>query len=341
MKINTLAFQEALTIVEPGLASKEFFEQTKSFAFKNSHVITYNDDISISHPIDRLDFEGAIKAKLLYKYLGKIDSKEIEVSINRNEFYIVSGQSKACFNLQSEVKLPLDEQIVLRGDWKQLPENFIKYVGFALFSCFKYTFNPALNCIHITKEGIIESTDSDRITRCELGEEMPVTTFLLPLDSAVEVVKLNPLYISEPNNGWVHFKTELGTVISCRVFKGKFPNCLPYFVLEGKELTFPNEFEECLERAMVFSKRDYILDECIYITVKNNLFKLEAKGRGWFEEEQSIEYQGEPIHFEITPYLIKEIIKETQTCLYNEKRLKFEGEGWQHILQLRNRTKSH
>ena len=53
---------EALEIVKPGLASKEHIEQSTCFAFKNGKVMTFNDEISVSHPVEGLDgLEGAIK----------------------------------------------------------------------------------------------------------------------------------------------------------------------------------------------------------------------------------------------------------------------------------------
>ena len=63
---------QALTIVKPGLSSKDVIEQANSFAFIDGRIITYNDELSISHPIPGLAIEGAIKADVLYGLLSKI-----------------------------------------------------------------------------------------------------------------------------------------------------------------------------------------------------------------------------------------------------------------------------
>ena len=55
MKKNDLV--EALEVVKPGLANKDLIEQTTSFAFINGNVVTYNDEISISSPIEDLEIE--------------------------------------------------------------------------------------------------------------------------------------------------------------------------------------------------------------------------------------------------------------------------------------------
>ena len=335
MIINKAKLLEALEIVKPGLANKELIEQSTSFAFINGKVVTYNDEISISHPVEGLELEGAILAENLYKFLGKIKKEEVELSVEGNEIVLTSGRSKAGLTLQSEVKLPLDEEVATIGKWKTLPADFLKFVSFAMTSCGKEMSKPILTCVHVDESGVIESTDSNRITRCHLESGMPVKSFLLPATSAADMIKLKPNKISE-GKGWIHFKTEAGTIISCRVFEDAFPNCEPHMKVKGTEVTFPTSIEECLDRAMVFSKRDHILDESITIIIQSKKLTLKAKSTsGWFEETLNIKFDAEPITFEITPYLLKGILKETQSFIFSLNKLKFAGEGWEHIMALR------
>ena len=75
MKIERLKLLEALKIVEPGLASREIFEQTNDFAFIKGQVITYNNEVSISHPVEGLDnIQGTVRADKLYQLLGKLET---------------------------------------------------------------------------------------------------------------------------------------------------------------------------------------------------------------------------------------------------------------------------
>ena len=69
MKLNKTDLQKALEIVKPGLANKEMIEHSTSFAFIGGRVVTYNDEISLSHPVEGLEIEGAIHAEELYKLL--------------------------------------------------------------------------------------------------------------------------------------------------------------------------------------------------------------------------------------------------------------------------------
>jgi hypothetical protein len=63
---------KALEAVKPGLANKEMIEQSTSFAFMEDRVVTYNDEISISHPLKGIPIVGAIKADELYAFLSKV-----------------------------------------------------------------------------------------------------------------------------------------------------------------------------------------------------------------------------------------------------------------------------
>lgn len=328
----------ALEIVKPGLASKEMIEQSTSFAFINGRVVTYNDEISISHPVEELEISGAVQAEELHKLLNRLKEDEIEVEIKGNEFLLESGRTKAGLTLQEEIKLPLEE-IGETGRWKTIPEDFLKYVRRAMATCSNDMSRPVLTCVHVNTEGIIEGSDGFRITHCQLGNEMPVKTFLLPASAAVQVVQIEPMQIAI-GNGWIHFRTEKDTILSCRVFEDKFPDTSSFMKVEGVEITLPKQIDEILERAAVFAKRDHFLDESVTITIENKHITVSSKSdAGWFTESARIRYNDSPITFSITPYLLQDILKETKVCMICENRLKFEGAGWEHITTLRGDVK--
>ena len=336
MKIIKSDLLGALEIVKPGLANREIIEQVTSFAFINGMVVTYNDRISIAHPVPGLELEGAVVADNLYKFLSKIKDEEIELEVEGNEIIITSGRSKAGLTLQSEIKLPLKRELETKAKWKDLPENFVEGMKFVMSACSKDMSMPIYTAVHVNKEGYVEGTDRYRIAHFELSSEMPVETFLLPATSAVEVVKLQPTKIAE-GGGWMHFQTEEGTIISCRIYAEEFPSSKAFLKMEGAKLILPKTVEEVLDRAMIFAKRDHLLDESVDITVSNNRLKVSAKAEaGWFKEETNMRYEGDPIMFSIAPYLLKGILSKTQGCEITSNKLKFEGEGWKYITTLRN-----
>ncbi len=337
MQINKNQLSYALERVKPGLASKEIIEQSTSFAFLDGRVITYNDELHLSHPVEGLQLEGAIQADVLYKFLSKIKKDDIEVETKGSEIVFVSGRTRAGITMIAEVKLPLKEDVSQRGKWKDLPENFSKLVGFAMTSCSKNMSTPVLTCVSVKKSGLVYATDQYRITKCDMKTDMPVKDFLLPASSAVEVVKLNPDKIAE-GKGWIHFQNEEGTIISCRIMEESYPEIDKHLVVKGEKIVLPKTINEVLDRAMVFAKRDHMLDEMVTITIADKKFIISSKGEGgsgWFEEDVNFKYDGKPVAFGITPYLLKGILTETQACVLSKDKLKFEGEDWIYVTLLR------
>ncbi len=337
MKINKEQLLKALEIVKPGLASKELIAQSTSFAFINGRVITYNDEISISHPIEGLELEGAILAENLYKFLGKIKKDDVEFEVTGNEIILTSGRSKAGLTLQSEINLPLDEEIAEVGKWFPLPKDFIENIKFVMTAASKDMSQQILTCVHVNENGYVEASDGYCGARQNLSSEMPIKSFLIPAANVVDMVHLNPTRISE-GKGWIHFRTREGTIISCRIYdKDVFPSMVTFFQTEGVQLLLPNSINEALDLAMVFAKRDHILDEVITISLQYKLLEISAESEsGWFKEELEIKYEGNLVTISITPYMFKGILAKTQAGILSSKKLKFEGEGWIYVAMLRS-----
>jgi hypothetical protein len=336
MKVDKKLLQHALEVVRPGLADKEIIEQTTSFAFMKDRVVTYNDEISISHPIPGLDLTGAIQADKLYSLLGKLKKDEIEMTLQENEIILECGRVKVSLAIQSEIKLPLDDVSKI-GKWHDLPDNFLKFMSFAMASCSRDMSQPILTTVHVNKSGFIEASDSNRLTRCQLEKELPVKTFLIPAQSTADIVKLKPTKIAEGKvPGWMHFQTNEGTIMSCRIFNDdEYKDTSPYLNVEGVEVTFPASIEEVIDRAAIFAKREHVLDESIDIKLEKNRLKIHSECTGSkFDEEINMDYKDIPTKFSIKPYLLKGILSETKTFILCETRLKFEGQDWLYITAL-------
>lgn len=325
---------QALTIVKPGLSNKDVIEQASSFAFIDGRIVTYNDEISISAPIPGLEIEGAIKAEILYGLLSKIKGDEIDIQVTGNELLIKSGRTKAGITLQEEIKLPLEE-IAIRTKWKALPEGFSKYLAFAADACSSDMSNAKLTCVHVTEEGLLQSSDNYKIVQVDLKAKMPVKNFLLPAASAKIVAKMNPVKISE-GEGWIHFKTEAGTTIACRVYEDEYPKISHILKVQGQEVTFPVNLSKVLERAGVFAKRERTSEESVEIELTEKRLIVKATSdNGWFTESLNIEYPGMPMQFVITPYLLKDILSETLECVVGDNRLSFSTDDWVYVSALK------
>ena len=334
MKINRAELVEALEIVKPGLALNTNIDQATSFAFINGKVITYNDEVSISHPIEDIGIFGAVEASVLYKYLGKLKQEEIEVKSEEKEIIITAGRSTAGFALQSTLRIPIDIISEEKSNWETLPGNFCEALEFASGACSKSSIDE-MDSVHVHKSGFVEGTDGFKVAHFMLGQELLVDTFLLPSTSAIKVVRLEPDQIAF-TEGWVHFKCESGTEISCRILTEEFPDTAAILKVEGREIQLPKVFDVAVDRAMVFAKRQNALEEIITIQLDKNRLTLSAKSEtSRFEEVLNVRYTDEKIKMFVTPSLLKDILTKTQICEITEDKLIFKGENWIYITMLR------
>lgn len=337
MEIEKNELKKALEIVKPGLANKEIVEQTTSFAFIDGKVVTYNDEISISHPVKGLEVGGAIKAEELYSFLSKVKKDTIDVVIEDERVLLKSGRAKAGFLLEAEVSLPLDEEIAKKGKWKLLPKNFLEALSFAAQSCSKNMSDPKLTCAHINENGSIEATDNYRIVKYKVDGEMPLSSTLIPATSAVEVVKLNPNKVSK-GDGWIHFKNKDQTIISCRVFNETFVDIDSIISVKGEKIKIklPGNLENVLDTAHIFAKRKSVLDESVEIKITNKKIIVSSESEtAEFSESIPLKYKGATISFKITPYLLKDIIQKTLICYIMKDRLVFKQKDWTYVTSLR------
>ena len=343
-KMNKNKLQEALSIVKPGLSNKEILKQTTSFAFLKGRVVTYNDEISISHPVEGIDFEGAIKAEELYGLLTRLNRSEIDLEKGDNQIKIKCGRVKAGLRLETEINLPLRK---LPKKWEKLknPEQFKTFVGMALRTCSIDMSQPVMTCVYIKSDGAIIGSDGFRFIRCQ-GHGIPVKDFLMPASSSIELLKIDPTHIQLEKN-WIHFKNDQGTVFSCRrvndkyISQEKIDDILK--VKKQETIQFPKKIEAMLGRAKHFAKRGFSFDEVVEIVITDGSLLLKATSddtKSWITEDTKIKTKA-PISFMITPTLFEDVLKMTRTCVLDKggEKVKFtmedkEGGDYEYLIML-------
>ena len=192
MKVKRKELLDTLTKVQPGLASKEMIEQSKSFIFKDNKIITYNDEISISCKF-KCDFEGAIKSEEFYKLLGKSKVKEMEITVEEGELRLKTKSSTAGIKMEDKINLPIDE-VDRSGKKKELPEKFLEGLKFCLFSVSKDAAKELLTCL-LVKKNYVLSCDNYRLTKYKFGREVDVKkSFVLPSQAAKQLLSYKPTH---------------------------------------------------------------------------------------------------------------------------------------------------
>jgi DNA polymerase III sliding clamp (beta) subunit (PCNA family) len=332
MKINKAELQEALERVKPGLANRELIEQSTSFAFMGDRVVTYNDEISISHPVKNLNVTGAVKAQAMYAFLSKIKRDEIDVEWEENQVKITAGKSKAGLVLEQEVKLPVEEIGEIK-EWKKLPAEILEALKFCHPCCSRDMSRPILTCVYVSEKSV-QASDSFQIVQYKLQKKVPIKPFLLPASSVKELIKYDVKEIAE-GQGWLHFKTDDGTIFSSRVFDGEFPEIEKFLRFDGVEIAFPKTAVSALERAQIFSKSEINMDnlDIVEIQVLNEQIKFAAQDEsGWFEETIKAKYKGEAIKFITGVEFLIDLLGRAPSCVYKDNKIKFAGENWQHVI---------
>jgi DNA polymerase III sliding clamp (beta) subunit (PCNA family) len=332
MKVSKKDLQVALEKVKPGLASKEMIEQSTSFAFVGDRVVTYNDEISISHPVKGLNVKGAVKAQTLYSFLSKIRREEIDVEWEENQVKITAGRAKAGLVFEAEVKLPIEEVGAI-GDWKPLPEDFLEAMRFCHPCCSKDMSRPILTCVHVSDKKV-QASDSYQIIEYRLEKKIPIKGFLLPASAVRELIKYNVKEIAE-GEGWVHFRSEEGTIFSSRIFEGNFPDIEKFLEFDGVDIPFPSNAIQALDRAKVFTKSDFTGDDLatVDVEVSDGKIKLSAKDEsGWFEEIVRTKYDGEKIQFTTGVDFLINLLGQAPSCVFGDDKIKFTGTKWIHVV---------
>lgn len=332
MKVNRSELQEALEKVKPGLASKELVEQSTSFAFLGDRVVTYNDEVSVSHPVEGLDVRGAVTADKLYKFLNRLKREEIEIEWEEDQVKIVAGKSTAGLVLEREIKLPIEEVGEI-GDWKALPDGILDSLKFCYPCCSRDMSRPAFACVHVNGNRV-EATDSFQIVRYELDEPVPIDRFLIPASAVRDLVRYNVKEVAE-GYGWIHFRSEDGTVFSSRVFEGDFPDIEGFLSFDGTEVTFPKTILQALKRAEIFSTSDLDTVDLptVVVSVEESQITVSARDHdGWFEEKVRTKYEGDPARFITGVKFLLNLLDQVSVCVIGEDTVRFNGEDWVHVV---------
>lgn len=334
MEIKVKEFKKALEIVKPGLANKEeTIDQVTSFAFTGNNVITYNDSICIYHPLKGIELTGAVKAEELYKFLNRINTDTIKVDIKEDSLTFKSGRKRAQFNKESEILLPLDDKkLTKKGKWFSIGEDFLDAVKMAVGSAAKSASAGKLACIHISEKGYIEGSDGYRLLRYKLKDKLKIKNDVVPPASSMSIVlKMNPTKMAV-GRGWVHFKNKEGTTISCRVLDEDYIDEDKRDILfktkdKGIKLDFPKELSEILTEAEIFSANGEVI-----ITVNKKKLIITSKSESSnFKDEIDIKSKSDDFAFQVTPYLLQDILKQTTSSKIFKDRLLFEGESWKYV----------
>lgn len=332
--------KKALELIKPGLANKEIMEQATSIIFREGRLETFNDEVAVLVPID-LSITGAIPAEPLYKFLAKLPPEaDIKIETGENELKFSSGRNRAGIRLESEIKLPIDDELVEIEEWFDLPEQFIKALSICQFSAARSGHIPILTCLHIT-ENFIESFDEFRITRADC--HLDVTVDIpgdVPLDLNIVARHLEKLPNYKPTKygfgrNWMYFLNEAGVRFCVRLVTGNYPDLSQFMEVEGTTLELPKDLEKALDWASIVADDKIKYEQSVDVTIDKSSLTVRGQGPdGWAEETVMFKYRGAKHQFTAHPLFLKEMAKLGSKVTIGDTSLKIQGEGFIHLVSL-------
>lgn len=335
MRIDREDLLKALTAVSPGLASKEIIEQSDSFVFTDGKVFTYNDEVTVSAPLD-LGLEDAVvvPSRQLLQLLAKMPDDVVEISVEDSVFVMKGKRKRATINIQNEVILPVD-QIERPKKWKPLKdvEGFLNALSVLSGMCSKDHTRQILTCVHVSP-AYMEASDNYQI--CRYTHDYFPFECLVPA-KIISHLKGASIRKANVTNNWVHFLCEASVVFSFRRIKEQYPDIGGSGLLKhsGTKFTIPDALKETLERAGIFSNSSFDTENVVQVIIDKSLIQVKAQNE-LSEYSESIKAKSslkEPISFEIHPRLLQECQSGTKACV-TENTLSIKTERFQYVATL-------
>lgn len=318
--MNRKELLNALTVVKPGVANKDLVEAMTYFFFTGTHVVSYNDVISIQFPI-KTDFSSFVNANDLYKLLSKITSEDVQFTLNDSKLMLKASKVKSTFATITDDKIlkRLDSinESVSSAKFLKLPNDFVEAVNLCSFVASKNESDQALTCVSINLTDVI-SSDNMRIARTSLEKKMK--PMLLKASEIKSLLAINPAAYALTDS-WIHFKSKEGCIFSIRRVKGNYPDFGKHIDFDGTDVTLSTSIVEGIELATIFVDSDD--DKKIVVSLKKGqvrIFKENESGSNEFREE--MDYDGPDISFSINPDFLKEMLSHSTTIKVGTDRAK-------------------
>jgi hypothetical protein len=131
---------------------------------------------------------------------------------------------------------------------------------------------------------------------------------------------------------WAHFRNADGLVLSCRTWSDKYPDYTPFVEAKGgHRLVLTESVVDAAKHAEIFSRENCDENQ---LKIELSRGKLVVFGRGVSGESNiisTVEYQGPPTRFYISPSLLVAIQKmadDDTNCVIKPGLMSVQGKGW-------------
>ena len=321
MRINREDFLKRLESISSGLAQREVIEQSACFVFDDGRITTFNDEVSssVESPVRII---GAVPSQPLLNLLSKLKEEELDVSADDSEIMFKGLGRRAAIRMEATIALPTDAiDKPNDSDWVKLDPDFGDAIGIVQSCASNDDSSFKMTCVHIDPE-FVEACDDYQLARYPIktGATEPC---LIRKGAIVSIMGLGMTEVAY-TLAWVHFRNADGLIVRCRRWIEDYSDLTEHLDVEGAMTTLPAGLADAVIKADVFSADTEYSQ--VRLNLKNDKIRIRGEGpSGWYEEQQRLKYDGEPISFMIAPRLLLEITKRANDCTIAPGSLKVDA----------------
>ncbi len=310
---------EILKKVKPGISDKSIVESMTYYYFSGKEVVTYNDKISILHPLET-DFNLFVKADDMFKIVSLSKAKELKLKENGNKLNIRSP------NMNVNLTTILDEEIIDRIGiirksiedikWIKLPGNFMECAKLCSFAASKTESETTLSCIYFNESDCM-ALDNDRFASAKLDGK--IKEFFFKAAQLSNLASIEPtLYVL--TKAWIHFKNEDGCIFSIRRINGTFESMDDVLNFEGTSVDLSTDIIEGADIAAIFTDS---LEPVVSLKITKGKCLVSVSSEGGGSQHRSkIAYEGPDIEFNLNPEFLREMLQHSTSITIDDDSTK-------------------
>lgn len=318
--MNREKLLEILKKVKPGISDKTIVESMTYFYFSGKEIITYNDKISIMHPLET-EFNLFVKADDMFKIVSFSKAEELKLTEKENFLNVRTA------NMNVNLTTIVDEEIVERMDiirksiegikkWKKLPDNFMECAYLCSFAASKQEAESTISSLYFNKK-ICMATDNDRFASAVMAG--PVDTMFLKASQLSNLSSIEPALYSI-TKAWIHFINGEGCIFSIRRIAGDFPDLTSELTFKGRSVKLSTNILEGADLASIFVDS---LEPKITIKITKGQCLISVKSEGGGAQHRTkITYEGPEIKFTLNPEFLKEMLAHSTTVTIDDESRK-------------------
>jgi DNA polymerase III sliding clamp (beta) subunit (PCNA family) len=301
------------------------------FYFTGNHVVTYNNIVSIQHPL-KTNFVGFVKAHDFFNFVSKVTVDEIVTKLEKGKLKLKAGKLQATLPTINDADVTKRIEAIAKQasglKWLKLPDNFGEAINLCKFAASKNESDQTLTCIKLEGTDCI-AADNSRAAYNKLAK--PIKPMFLKATEVKALLDIKPTGYSL-NKSWLFFRNKTGCTFSIRSVQGVYPDFLSSFKFEGKTVEIPDAILEGVDVASIFTDDD---TPKINISVANGMCTISvASANGEFTYPHPIKYKGDDFAFSIAPDFLVEMMKHSTEIIVDEGRAKIISGDFQMVISL-------